>query len=153
MKLETSLDKFSEDVCQGNVGAKQFLDHISNILHFWDDLVDKDKPVSDSDTNTWMWAALIELPRNQFYVANFSYLNSVLAMAILNWEVATRIERQDNDDYSLNIAYIIRSSYADLAVAVALLIGGRAHEPVEPAAQTVSRDRAVARVKVCWTTG
>ena len=124
---EGSFNRFYEDICQGNASAKQFLEHICNFLHFWDDLIDKDKELSDSTINSQMWIALVELPRNPFYAANFTYLNSILVNAILNWETATQIERQDTEDYSLNIAYIIRSSYADIAVATALLIGGRAH--------------------------
>lgn len=40
-----------------------------------------------------MFQALVLLPRNAFYRLHFDELNAILANAITNWRVATRLER------------------------------------------------------------
>ena len=114
-------------VCRGNPLAVQFLEDITEILHLWDDLIDRDKPLQDAAINRTMWKALINLPRNQFYSANFLFLNGLLMTAIINWELATTMERTQVDDNDLPIAFILRSSYVDLVTGVALIVGGREH--------------------------
>lgn len=114
-------------VCKGHPDAIRFLEDITDILHVWDDLVDKDKPLTDDQINQTMWKVLIDLPRNTFYAANFASLNTLLATAIVNWEVATRMERDPSGPDDLHIAFILRSSYIDLVLGVALIVGGREH--------------------------
>jgi hypothetical protein len=72
-----------------------------------------------------MWMALIEIPNNSFYTTHRSELQPILVNAIINWRIANKIERVEqatNDD--LTIAFILRSSYADLLTMSATLIGG-----------------------------
>jgi len=38
-----------------------------DLLHTWDDLVDKDKPVSEIEINRAFLTALVYLPANPFY--------------------------------------------------------------------------------------
>jgi hypothetical protein len=114
-------------VCKGHPDAIRFLEDITEILHLWDDLVDRDKAVSDSTINKAFWKALIDLPRNAFYAANFQTLNALLVAAIVNWEVATQMERRPDGKDDLHIAYILRSSYIDLVLGVAVILGGREH--------------------------
>lgn len=108
--------------------AIAFCQSIMRVLHLWDDLVDRDKPVTAKDIHLGFWTALIDLPRNRFYVGNFAELNSALMVAIQNWHAANAMERTEfNDD--LHIAFILRSSYADLVTLCALMVGG--HEWAE----------------------
>lgn len=115
-----------ESVCLGNTEAARFIDLITTILHFWDDLIDKDKLPLDAEINRIMWSALVDLPRNPFYASNFVSLNAILMSAIVNWEIATQMERIPEEG-DLSIAFIIRSSYVDLLTETAILIGGREH--------------------------
>jgi hypothetical protein len=114
-------------VCKGNTDAIRFLEDITDILHLWDDLIDRDKPLTDGQINAVMWKALVDLPRNPFYAANFHTLNILLMAAIVNWEVATKMERERGGQDDLHIAYILRSSYIDLVLGVAVILGGREH--------------------------
>lgn len=114
-------------VCRGNTAAIQFLEDITDILHLWDDLVDRDKPLQDNQINATMWKALVQLPRNAFYAANFYTLNTLLMCAIINWEIATDMEREPVDENDLQVAFILRSSYIDLVLGVALIVGGHDH--------------------------
>lgn len=109
-------------VC-GNESAAHFLDLITNILHLWDDLQDKDKPITAEDINLAFWNALIELPRNAFYRQNFAELNPILAVAIQNWHAANEMEATESAD-DKQIAFIVRSSYVDLVIQSARICGG-----------------------------
>jgi hypothetical protein len=111
-------------VCKGNVAAAEFLNSIWQISGVWDDLIDQDKTVEKKDIDQAFWLALITVPRNEFYQANFNLLNPLLIASITNWKCANVFE-DSADDYKLSIAFVIRSSYVDLLGMTALIIGGR----------------------------
>lgn len=111
------------ELMKGNRAAADFIELIVDVLHFWDDLIDRDKPLPDELINRVMLDALITLPRNPFYRANFDPLNTVLMNSITNWHVATKLERS-GDEYRERIAYILRSSYVDMISTAALIVGG-----------------------------
>lgn len=117
------LSTLFREVCAGDESAVEFLTAMVGVLHLWDDLIDKDKPVTDDDINAAFWDALVVLPRNQFYQRHFSDLNPILVTAILSWKTANEFERNRE---SLDIAFVIRSAYVDLILMTALLCGGRA---------------------------
>ena len=108
---------------KGNRDAADFLATIVAVLHFWDDLIDKDQQLTDKDINDAFWKALIVLPRNNFYREHFHLLNPLLMAAIHNWSAATKLERE-GDSGDKHIAFILRSSYVDLITQSALLVGG-----------------------------
>ena len=108
---------------KGNKAAAEFIESVLGIAHTWDDLIDRDKEVSNHDINKAFFEALIRLPRNTFYNANFEHLNSVLINSVSNWQIATKLERTGSE-YETSIAFILRSSYVDLITQSALLIGG-----------------------------
>lgn len=116
-------DQLFMTVSKGNQAAAQFLSTVVSVLHTWDDLIDRDKPVSPEEINAAFVSALIDLPRNQFYVRHFDLLNPLLLSAINNWMVANQLESTlDMEDK--RIAFISRSSYVDLITQVAFLLGG-----------------------------
>ena len=114
-------------VCLGNQDAVRFLSDITDVLHLWDDLIDRDHELADVHINKIMWLALVALPRNPFYAQHFLALNSVLVTAIVNWQIATDVERTSHSDNEEVIAFIIRSSYIDIITLVAVLCGGPEH--------------------------
>jgi hypothetical protein len=105
--------------------ALAFVRRMAFVMHVWDDLVDRDAPVTDADINTAFELALIDLPSNPFYVEHFNRLNEIVLNSIRNWRIANELERNDKpEDGDHTIAFIIRSSYIDLVTACATLIGG-----------------------------
>ncbi|MBT2789081.1 MULTISPECIES: hypothetical protein [unclassified Halomonas] len=108
---------------KGDKLAVEYIEMICDVAHKWDDLIDKDKVLSDDEINKLFFDVLIKLPRNTFYRKNFEHLNSVLMNAISNWQIATQMEREGGD-YEKSIAFILRSSYVDLITQAALLCGG-----------------------------
>ena len=96
---------------------------IARISHIWDDLIDRDKPVSDDQINSAFWLALIEIPSNQFYQRYGDTLRPVMATAILNWHAANEFEKR-GELAGLEIANAIRYSAADVMMLMAALTGG-----------------------------
>jgi hypothetical protein len=113
------------EALKGNADALAFVRAIALVLHTWDDLVDRDHDVDDAAINRAFWLALVELPRNAFYREHFNDLNAILVNAIVNWRIATNVERlRAPPAGDLMIAFIIRSTYVDLLTVSATLIGG-----------------------------
>lgn len=103
--------------------AADFLSSIVELLHVWDDIIDRDHDQNDEAINWAFTTALITLPRNPFYIKYFDWLNPVLLSAINNWRVANTLEAGDSEA-DKRIAFISRSSYIDLITQVAFIIGG-----------------------------
>lgn len=116
--------KLIKSVCCGNAQAEEFCREILGIVNVYDDLIDRDNPVSDDQIHRMMWAALVTLPRNAFYRQWFDVLNPVMMQAISNWRIANTMEA-DRENYQ--VAFVIRSSYVDIFCTVALLLGGTQH--------------------------
>jgi hypothetical protein len=107
----------------GHPDAAAFLITLIEILHAWDDLIDRDKPVSPEMINWAFWRALVELPRNCFYQEHFHDLNPILGMAIQNWHAANLMESTESEA-DKEISFILRSAYADIVIQAAYLVGG-----------------------------
>ena len=110
-------------VLRGNEPAAQFFFLLRDVLHFWDDLIDQDHPVDAEAINRAMFKALVLLPANPFYRANFDAFAPVLVNAIANWHAANEFEAED-DERKLQIAFVTRSDYANLLILAAYLVGG-----------------------------
>jgi SAM-dependent methyltransferase len=117
------LDRIAH-VLRGNQDAIEFFMIIHAILHFWDDLIDKDAALDDTVINAAMWSALIDLPNNTFYRKHQTVLNAVLVNAIANWQAANQFERGGNLR-QLQIAFIARSDYTNILLQCAYLVGGK----------------------------
>jgi hypothetical protein len=110
-------------IANGVPAAAELLDILFDILHAWDDLIDRDKPMTDADVNKMMFRALVLLPRNAFYRAHFDDLNPLVVAAIQNWMTATHFERYGSESDEV-VAFVLRSSYVDIGTQVALITGG-----------------------------
>lgn len=110
----------------GNLAASSFIEIVCEILHFFDDVADKDKWIEGARVQEACWRALVVLPRNSFYRENFAELNPLIASAIQNWGTANEMEQGDDDD-ALRIAFVIRSTYANIVIHVATICGGFEH--------------------------
>lgn len=120
------LDKYVplfEDFLLGNPEAVQFVVRVFRALHVWDDLVDRDKPITDDEINSVFWDLLIVLPTDPFYTKNIVLLHSTLVNAIINWHIANKLERE-GDEKDRSIAFILRGAYIDLLSASAFIVGG-----------------------------
>ena len=121
-RLDKHVPLFSEFLL-GDAEAIQFVVRVFRALHVWDDLIDKDKNLTDDEVNSVFWDLLVVLPVDPFYVRNIALLNSTLVNAIVNWHIANKLERE-GDDKDKSIAFILRGAYIDILSASAFLVGG-----------------------------
>jgi len=118
-----TLDENIAEVLQGNAAAIECFMLIRDVLHFWDDLIDKDHTVSDAYIHGSMFKALVALPTNDFYRRFQDMLQPVLVNAIANWHAANAFEAGE-DERLLQIAFVVRSDYANILIQMAYIIGG-----------------------------
>ena len=103
--------------------AVHFIETTFAIFHTCDDITDGDKQVSVALVQDAFLAALVTLPRNPFYMTHFAQLNTVIHLAIVNWQVANRLETSAVQ-HGKHLAYVLRSSYVDLVTMCAMILYG-----------------------------
>jgi hypothetical protein len=108
---------------KGHAEAIAFIHMAFTIAHTCDDLTDRDQTVETATMQQAFWMALIDLPRNRFYVEHFALLNGTLQTAFLNWQIANQLEQLD-DRTAKAVAFVLRSSYTDLVTLCAWILGG-----------------------------
>lgn len=106
----------------GNVEAFRFVEMVSYLANFWDDLIDRDKPMPDERINAMMWMALIDLPRNRFYQQHYPALSALMATGAMEYMVAQQFERT-KDAHGLELAHNLRYGIAQVATYVAQQCG------------------------------
>jgi hypothetical protein len=109
---------------KGNQAAVDYVLAIARVADVWDNLIDKDVPVTDKDINEAFWLLAVDIPRNPFFQAFANDLLPVTATGILNWMTANKLE-QRAEHIAIEIAHVIRYSIADVIILAALLCGGR----------------------------
>ncbi|UIF90841.1 hypothetical protein [Cupriavidus sp. UYPR2.512] len=126
MRAFSSIKEFFEHFLLGNEAAVAFNLLFRDVLHAWDDLIDRDKPVSDEDIHRAFRSALVLLPANPFYRAHFAQLHPLIDNAILNWMAANAMEATESRT-DKEIAFITRSDYINVFVKSLFLVGGFEH--------------------------
>jgi hypothetical protein len=119
--------KFAEFIaycCKGEEDPTAFLLQITQAAHFFDDLYDNDVVLTRANLLDAMWTIMVALPRNAFYRKFFWELQPLVTNAICNWRVANNLEASPSGETDLRVAFVIRSSYAELVQQTALLCGG-----------------------------
>ena len=115
---------FATECCKGNEEAAQFLVLITECAHFFDDLYDGDTPMTKRDIHNALWMAMVALPPNAFYRQFFAELAPLVSNAIVNWRVSNYLEERPDGEDDFRVAFIVRSSYAELIQQTALICGG-----------------------------
>ena len=65
-----------------NRDAALFVAMVFRVFHAWDDLIDRDVPLADEEINIAFYLAMVQIPRNPFYRANFAELSPIVSQAI-----------------------------------------------------------------------
>lgn len=107
---------------RGDMDAVGLVLSVVKITDVWDNLVDKDKPVSDEEINQAFWLALVEIPKNPAFRRYQLDVTTVISTGIINWHVANKL--QNGDDHAKQIAHVIRYSISDITLYLASAIGG-----------------------------
>lgn len=107
---------------KGNQQAASFCQDVFSISQIWDDLVDRDNPVTDDQINRMMWKALIEIPRNPFFYNHSLELTQILEMVISDWLDANTLEKGTH--HEKDIAFVLRDSVGTILIQCARILGG-----------------------------
>lgn len=118
----------------GNADAAQLVSDLCFVAHVWDDLIDKDKPVSQEQINAAFELALFAIPNNPFYLAHRAGIAPLIYSGILGFVTANRME-QSGDEHQLEIAHGLRYGAANVAAyAVAVTNSRQDAETILPEA-------------------
>ena len=107
----------------GNDDALRMLNAFADLAHIWDDMVDKDVPVSADAINRAFLTCLVYLPANPFYR---SIQNEILPMwltVVSAYETANYFEK-NKDAHGIEIAHGLRYASGNIiAYAVHVCVG------------------------------
>jgi len=110
---------------KGSRAALEIIDILISITHIWDDLIDKDKPVTDAEINSVFYNALVTLPRNPLFQMNQERFVTTLENAIFDWMTSCKMETCTMQN--LRAAWVLRTSLSNITVQLAQIVGGFEH--------------------------
>ncbi|MFM2625739.1 hypothetical protein [Vibrio owensii] len=122
--------EFIEHALLGDKTAIDFVVKLFNISQIFDDLIDKDKSVSDEDIFRSYWVCLVELPKNPFYVRHAATLIPMMQIFLVDYRDSVILEREralKENEHGKNIAFVLRDSIGSIITHCAYLIGGYEH--------------------------
>jgi len=91
----------------GNQDALNVYRMFVDLLHTWDDMVDKDKPLTEAAINNAFLICLVYLPSNPFYRKIQDQILPMWLIVVSGYETANKFER-DKDAHGLEIAHGLR---------------------------------------------
>jgi len=91
--------------------------HVCRLLiilgHTWDDIVDKDKPISEDDINKAFLIALVYLPANPFYQRIQPQIIPMWITVVSAYQTANFFERT-KDEHGIEIAHNLRYAVGNI---------------------------------------
>jgi purine-cytosine permease-like protein len=116
----------------GNQDALNMYRAFVDLAHLWDDLIDKDKPVSADDINRAFLTCLVYLPANPFYRHIQDQILPMWLVVISSFETANKFEA-DKDPHGIEIAHSLRYAAGNIiAYAIHVCVGPEEAKKVLP---------------------
>lgn len=106
-----------ETLPQLSPDAQRYLHDFYHVLQAWDDFVDGDE-MGRAEKDKAIYASLVGIPSNPFFVRNAAILMSIHANVVLKWKASDTIERSSGN---MHMAYAWRAGFFDLVLQVFLL--------------------------------
>ena len=111
---------------RGDHQALAFVLTVSQIAETWDDLIDRDQPITADAVNRAFSLALVELPVNQFYRTHEGMLYPLIATAINAWLDANALELS-TERARREAAFHLRNFGHEITLMAIRLVGGWEH--------------------------
>lgn len=108
----------------GNHDALLLYRMFVDLLHTWDDLVDKDQKVSEEEINNAFMIALVYMPLNPFYKRIQDQIMPMLLMVLSAYETANKFEK-DKDEHGIEIAHNLRYSIGHIVAYIVHVCVGK----------------------------
>ncbi len=116
----------------GNNDALNMYRAFVDLAHLWDDLIDKDKPVSADEINRAFLTCLVYLPANPFYRHIQDQILPMWLVVISSFETANKFEA-DKDPHGIEIAHSLRYAAGNIiAYAIHVCVGAEEAKKVLP---------------------
>jgi hypothetical protein len=116
----------------GNQDALNLYHMFVDLAHTWDDLVDRDKPVSQDAINNAFLICLAYMPANPFYQQIQQAVLPMWLTVVSAYQTANKFE-QDKDEHGLEIAHTLRYAAGNIiAYAVHVCVGPEKAKEVLP---------------------
>lgn len=107
----------------GNQDALNMYRMFVDLAHTWDDLIDKDKDVTEQDINVAFLMCLVYLPLNPFYQVIQRDILPMWITVVSSYEAANKFERE-KDERGLEISHMLRYAAGNiLAYAIHVCVG------------------------------
>ena len=107
----------------GNREALVMYQMIVDLAHTWDDLIDKDKPVSDDEIDNAFLICLVYLPNNAFYRSIQDQILPMWITVVSAFQTANKFER-DKDSHGIEISHGLRHAAGNIiAYAIHACVG------------------------------
>jgi len=107
----------------GNQDALTMYRMFVDLAHIWDDLIDKDKEVTERGINNAFLICLVYLPLNPFYQLIQRDILPMWVTVVSSYEAANKFER-DKDERGLEAAHMLRYAAGNiLAYAIHVAVG------------------------------
>ena len=107
----------------GNEHALQMFRMFGDLLHIWDDLVDKDKERTEEEINHAFAIALVYLPANPFYKSIQEQIMPMWLTVISAYQVANHYQNS-KDEHGIEIAHGLRYAAGNIiAYAMHVCVG------------------------------
>lgn len=124
---ETRLEWFG-----GNVDALNMYRMFIDLSHTWDDMVDKDKELTEDQTNNAFLICLVYLPANPFYQLIQRDIMPMWISVVSAFQAGNKFEK-DKDEHGIEIAHNLRYAAGHiLAYAVHVCVGPEKAKEIVP---------------------
>jgi hypothetical protein len=107
----------------GDMNVIWFIRQFGDVCEVFDDLIDKDKPVTDADIARTLFVVLTELPLNPFFDKYKHQLVPIIVTGINAWLDANKLEKGSQNDRVFS--YVLRDWYAEIIAYCIYLCRGR----------------------------
>jgi purine-cytosine permease-like protein len=126
----------------GNQDALNMYAAIVDLAQVWDDLIDRDKPVSETTVNHAFLIALVYLQCNPFYRHIQDQILPMWVTSVSSFETANKFERE-KDEHGLELAHVLRYAGGHIiAYAIHVCVGEeKAREYVPEMWKTIADER------------
>jgi hypothetical protein len=109
---------------KGDYEAIEYCNMYFRVCQTWDDLIDKDVPITETQIHHAFITAMIELPSNKFFQRHCASLVPIMYNGIMDWQASVAMERT-NDVRQKLVAYTLRDTFNNLILHCAYILGGK----------------------------
>lgn len=99
----------------GDQSALDLYERFSFVSHILDDLIDKDKPVSDLQINVFAENMILFIPGNPFFKRFETEIRALIVTGLASYKAANLMESSGND-HALEIAHYLRYMVSSIGV-------------------------------------